>query len=438
MLYHLFRWLTKEGIKFPGSGLFEFITFRVLLAVILSLVITTVFGKRLIRFLQKKQLGETVRDLGLAGEQQKKGTPTMGGIIIILAILIPTLLLANLDKVYIRLMILCTLWLGTIGFIDDYLKIRSKRLAQAKGADYKKGDSDGLAGRFKIFGQVMLGIIVGATLYFNQNVVVQREVYNPDIKIVKDSLLISGQKLMSDSFSIVTIDGKQHLFVKVKSPIATIPFVKTHEFNYAKLLPASWQGYTYILYIIIVIFMVTAVSNGANITDGLDGLATGVSAVIGIGLGIFAYVSGNIKLAEYLNIMYIPNLGELSIFIAAFVGACIGFLWYNSYPAQVFMGDTGSLALGGIIAALAIIVRKELLIPFFCFVFLVENLSVVIQVSWFKYTRKKYGVGRRVFLMSPLHHHYQKLGYHESKIAVRFWIVTILSVVVAIGTLKMR
>ena len=438
MLYHLFRWLTKEGIKFPGSGLFEFITFRVLLAVILSLVITTVFGKRLIRFLQKKQLGETVRDLGLAGEQQKKGTPTMGGIIIILAILIPTLLLANLDKVYIRLMILCTLWLGTIGFIDDYLKIRSKRLAQAKGADYKKGDSDGLAGRFKIFGQVMLGIIVGATLYFNQSVVVQREVYNPDIKIVKDSLLISGQKLISDSFSIVTIDGKQHLFVKVKSPIATIPFVKTHEFNYAKLLPASWQGYTYILYIIIVIFMVTAVSNGANITDGLDGLATGVSAVIGIGLGIFAYVSGNIKLAEYLNIMYIPNLGELSIFIAAFVGACIGFLWYNSYPAQVFMGDTGSLALGGIIAALAIIVRKELLIPFFCFVFLVENLSVVIQVTWFKYTRKKYGVGRRVFLMSPLHHHYQKLGYHESKIAVRFWIVTILSVVVAIGTLKMR
>ena len=438
MLYHLFRWLTKEGIKFPGSGLFEFITFRVLLAVILSLVITTVFGKRLIRFLQKKQLGETVRDLGLAGEQQKKGTPTMGGIIIILAILIPTLLLSNLDKVYIRLMILCTLWLGTIGFIDDYLKIRSKRLAQAKGADYKKGDSDGLAGRFKIFGQVMLGIIVGATLYFNQNVVVQREVYNPDIKIVKDSLLISGQKLMSDSFSIVTIDGKQHLFVKVKSPIATIPFVKTHEFNYAKLLPASWQGYTYILYIIIVIFMVTAVSNGANITDGLDGLATGVSAVIGIGLGIFAYVSGNIKLAEYLNIMYIPNLGELSIFIASFVGACIGFLWYNSYPAQVFMGDTGSLALGGIIAALAIIVRKELLIPFFCFVFLVENLSVVIQVSWFKYTRKKYGVGRRVFLMSPLHHHYQKLGYHESKIAVRFWIVTILSVVAAIGTLKIR
>ncbi|MBC7629814.1 phospho-N-acetylmuramoyl-pentapeptide-transferase [Ferruginibacter sp.] len=438
MLYHLFRWLTKEGIKFPGSGLFDFITFRVLFAVILSLVITTVFGKKLIRFLHTKQLGESVRDLGLAGEQQKKGIPTMGGIIIILAILIPTLLLANLDKVYIRLMILCTLWLGTIGFIDDYLKIRSKRRAQAKGVNYKKSNSDGLAGRFKIFGQVMLGIIVGATLYFNQSVVVQREVYNPDIKFIKDSLLKSGQRLMSDSFNIVTIDGKQHLFVKVKSPIATIPFVKTHEFNYAKLLPASWREYTYILYIIIVIIIVTAVSNGANLTDGLDGLATGVSAVIGICLGIFAYVSGNIKLAEYLNIMYIPNLGELSIFIASFVGACIGFLWYNSYPAQVFMGDTGSLALGGIIAALAIIVRKELLIPIFCFVFLVENLSVVIQVSWFKYTKRKYGEGRRVFLMSPLHHHYQKQGYHESKIAVRFWIVTILSVVVAIGTLKLR
>ena len=438
MLYHLFRWLTKEGIKFPGSGLLDFITFRVLFAVILSLVITTVFGKKLIRFLQTKQLDESVRDLGLAGEQQKKGTPTMGGIIIILAILIPTLLLANLDKVYIRLMILCTLWLGAIGFIDDYLKIRSKRRTQVQGGNYKKSDSDGLAGRFKIFGQVMLGIIVGATLYFNQSVVVQREVYNPDIKFVKDSLLGSGQRLMSDSFNIVTIDGKEHLFVKVKSPITTIPFVKTHEFNYAKLLPASWQAYTYILYIIIVIFIVTAVSNGANITDGLDGLATGVSAVIGICLGIFAYVSGNIKLAEYLNIMYIPNLGELSIFIASFVGACIGFLWYNSYPAQVFMGDTGSLALGGIIAALAIIVRKELLIPFFCFVFLVENLSVLIQVSWFKYTKRKYGEGRRVFLMSPLHHHYQKLGYHESKIAVRFWIITILSVVVAIGTLKLR
>lgn len=438
MLYHLFHWLTQKGIKFPGSGLFDFITFRVLFAVILSLIITTVYGKKLISFLLKKQVGESVRDLGLAGEQQKKGTPTMGGIIIIMAILIPTLLLADLDKVYVRLMILCTLWLGTIGFIDDYLKIRSKRRAQAQGGNYKKADSDGLAGRFKIFGQVVLGIIVGATLYFTPSVVVQREVYNPDINFVKDSLLISGQKVMGDSLNIVSIDNRKHLFVKVKTPITTIPFVKSHEFNYARLLPQSWQAYTYILYIIIVIFIVTAVSNGANITDGLDGLATGVSAVIGIGLGIFAYVSGNIKLAEYLNIMYIPNLGELSIFIAAFVGACIGFLWYNAYPAQVFMGDTGSLALGGIIAALAIIVRKELLIPFFCFIFLVENLSVVIQVSWFKYTKRKYGEGRRIFLMSPLHHHYQKLGYHESKIAVRFWIVTILSVILAIGTLKMR
>jgi phospho-N-acetylmuramoyl-pentapeptide-transferase len=438
MLYHFFNWLAKEGIRFPGSGLFQFITFRVLLAMILSLVITTVYGKKLIKFLQKKQLGESVRDLGLAGEQQKKGTPTMGGIIILLAIIIPTLLLANLDKVYIRLMILCTIWLGTIGFIDDYLKIRAKRMALAKGANYKKSDSDGLAGRFKVFGQVMLGIIVGATLYFNNSVVVQREVYNPNMQFVKDSILKPGDKLMSDSFSIINIDGKQHSFVKVKSTITTIPFVKNHEFNYAKLLPNSWRDYTYILYILIVIFIVTAVSNGANITDGLDGLATGVSAVIGICLGIFAYVSGNIKFAEYLNIMYIPNLGELSIFIAAFVGACIGFLWYNSYPAQVFMGDTGSLALGGIIAALAIIVRKELLIPFFCFVFLVENLSVMMQVSYFKYTKKKYGEGKRIFLMSPLHHHYQKLGYHESKIAVRFWIVTILSVALAIATLKMR
>ena len=438
MLYHLFDWLTKENFRFPGSGLFQFISFRVMLALILSLVITTVYGKKLINFLQKKQLGETVRDLGLAGEQQKKGTPTMGGIIIILAIIIPTLLLANLDKVYIRLMLLCTVWLGTIGFIDDYLKIRARKIAKEKGINYKKTDADGLAGRFKIFGQVMLGIIVGATLYFNQSVVVQREVYNPDFSLVKDSVLRQGEKLMSDSFNIVSIDGKKHLFVKVKSPITTIPFVKNHEFNYAKLLPKGLQDYTYILYIIIVIFIVTAVSNGANITDGLDGLATGVCAIIGICLGIFAYVSGNIKFAEYLNIMYIPNLGELSIFIAAFVGACIGFLWYNSFPAQVFMGDTGSLALGGIIASLAIIVRKELLIPIFCLVFFVELLSVMIQVSYFKYTKRKYGEGKRVFLMSPLHHHYQKLGYHESKIAVRFWIITILCVAMAIVTLKLR
>ena len=438
MLYHLFNWFVKENFRFPGSGLFQFITFRVLLAMILSLVITTVYGKKLIHFLQKKQLGETVRDLGLAGEQQKKGTPTMGGIILILGIIIPTLLLANLDKVYIRLMLLCTVWLGAIGFIDDYLKIRARKVAKEKGIDFKKTDADGLAGRFKIFGQVMLGIIVGATLYFNNSVIVEREVYNPDLQFVKDSVLHRGEKLMGDSFHIVKLDGKEHIFAKVKTPITTIPFVKNHEFNYARLLPKSWEDYTYILYIIVVILIVTAVSNGANITDGLDGLATGVSAIIGMCLGIFAYVSGNIKFAEYLNIMYIPNLGELSIFIAAFVGACIGFLWYNSYPAQVFMGDTGSLALGGIIASLAIIVRKELLIPIFCGVFLIELLSVMIQVSYFKYTKKKYGEGRRVFLMSPLHHHYQKKGFHENKIVIRFWIATILCVMLSILTLKMR
>ncbi len=436
MLYHLFDWLNREGIRFPGSGLFQFITFRVLMAMILSLIITTVYGKKLIKYLQHKQLGESVRELGLAGEQHKKGTPTMGGIIIILAILIPTLLLANLDKVYIRLMVLCTIWLGSIGFIDDYLKIRAKRKAQAQGVSYTKSDSDGLAGKFKIFGQIILGIIVGTTLYFNQNVVVKREVISQAGKTQVP--LGIKEKTTTAKFDTVLIEGKQHVYASVKTPITTIPFLKSTEFNYAKLLPKGWRDYTYILYILIVIFIVTAVSNGANITDGLDGLATGVSAIIGLSLGVFAYVSGNIKFAEYLNIMYIPNLAELSIFIAAFVGACIGFLWYNAYPAQVFMGDTGSLALGGIIAALAIIVRKELLIPFFCFVFLVENLSVMIQVGYFKYTKRKYGIGRRVFLMSPLHHHYQKLGYHESKIAVRFWIITILTVVLAIVTLKLR
>ncbi|MGC4100102.1 phospho-N-acetylmuramoyl-pentapeptide-transferase [Ferruginibacter sp.] len=429
MFYHLFKWLSSAGYKFAGSKLYRFLSIRVILAMILSLVITTVFGRRLIAFLRKKQLGETVRDLGLAGEQQKKGTPTMGGIIIILAIVIPTLLFADLDKVYIRLMLLCTVWLGGIGFIDDYLKIKSKRDAQKKGIAYKKSDSDGLAGRFKIFGQVTLGIIVGATLYFTPSVVVKREIR---------SQIVLGPKERATKFDTVTIDGKRTIYANVKTPLTTIPFVKNHEFNYAKLLPESWRDYTYILYILIVIFIVTAVSNGANITDGLDGLATGVSAVIGLGLGIFAYISGNIKFAEYLNIMYIPNIGELSIFIAAFVGACVGFLWYNSYPAQVFMGDTGSLALGGIIAALAIIVRKELLIPIFCFIFLIELVSVMLQVSYFKYTKKKYGEGKRIFLMSPLHHHYQKLGYHESKIAVRFWIVTILSMIVAIATLKLR
>ena len=437
MLYFIIQWLTKEGLKFPGSGLFQFITFRVLLAVLLSLFITTVYGKRLIRFLHKKQVGETVRDLGLAGEQEKKGTPTMGGIIILLAILIPTLLFANLEKVYIRLMLLCTVWLGIIGFIDDYLKLRAKRIAKEKGIDFKKTNSDGLAGKFKIFGQVVLGIIVGATLYFNPNVTVEREVISANSGfLAKDSIIKKGEKLIADTVRV--FDGKEHRYVRVKTPITTIPFIKTHEFNYSKLLPESLQPYTWVLYIMIVIFIITAVSNGANITDGLDGLCTGVSALIGVCLGIFAYVSGNIRFAEYLNIMYIPNLGELSIFIGAFIGACIGFLWYNAYPAQVFMGDTGSLALGGIIASIAIIIRKELMIPIICGVFLVENLSVIMQVSYFKYTKKKYGEGRRIFKMSPLHHHYQKLGYHESKIATRFWVVTILLVLFSIMSLKIR
>ena len=406
--------------------MFQFITFRVLLAVLLSLIITTVYGRRLINYLQKKLIGESVRELGLAGENLKKGTPTMGGIIIILAILIPTLLLANLNKAYLRLMIFSTLWLGMIGFIDDYLKLRAKRKAQLQGVAYKKGDDDGLAGWFKILGQVVVGVAVGATLYFNSNTKVWREYVG------------ATRPADTTGVKVLRIDNKERFFVEAPEPITTIPFVKTHEFNYSKLLPTALRGLTYILYIIIVIFIVTAVSNGANITDGLDGLATGVSAIIGACLGIFAYASGNIRFADYLNIMYIPNLGELSIFIGAMIGACVGFLWYNAYPAQVFMGDTGSLMLGGIIAALAIIVRKELLVPIFCGVFLIEEVSVMLQVSYFKWTKRKYGEGRRIFLMSPLHHHYQKLGYHESKIAIRFWIVTILCVIVSIATLKIR
>ena len=425
MLYHLMDWLKELGVKFPGSALFQFITSRVLIAVILSLVISAVFGKKLINYLRNKQVGETVRDLGLAGEQQKKGTPTMGGLIIILAILIPTILLADLNKAYIRLMIFATIWLGIIGFIDDYLKLRAKKIAQKQGIAYKKGDKDGLAGWFKILGQVVLGIVVGLVLLFNDNTKVYRD-YTGEVR-PGDSSIISK-----------TFDGKTKYFVVADAPITTIPFVKGHEFNYSKLLPEALRGFTWILYIGIVIFIVTAVSNGANITDGLDGLATGTSAIIGACLGIFAYASGNLRFAEYLNIMYIPNLGELSIFIGAMIGACVGFLWYNAYPAQVFMGDTGSLTLGGIIAALAIIVRKELLIPIFCGVFLVELLSVMIQVSYFKYTKKKFGEGRRIFLMSPLHHHYQKLGYHEAKISIRFWIVTILCIVFAVVTLKIR
>ena len=423
MLYHLFEWLRAEDVNFPGVELFRFITFRVLMAVILSLFITTVYGKKLIRYLQKKQIGESVRDLGLAGETQKKGTPTMGGIIIILAILIPTLLLANLTKVYVRLMIFSTIWLGAIGFIDDYLKLRAKKLAQQQGIAYKKGDKDGLAGWFKVFGQVALGITVGATLWFNSNVKTWREFTGPNPPATSHK---------------VEINGKERVFVDTKNPVTTIPFVKGHEFNYAKLLPAALRDYAWILYILIVIFIITAVSNGANITDGLDGLATGTSAIISTCLGIFAYASGSLVFADYLNIMYIPNLGELSIFIGAMIGACVGFLWYNSFPAQVFMGDTGSLTLGGLIASLAIIVHKELLILLICGVFLVEVLSVTLQVSYFKYTKNKYGEGRRIFLMSPLHHHYQKKGYHESKIVTRFWIITILCAVVSIVTLKLR
>ncbi len=436
MLYYLFNWLSKE-FHLSGAGLFQFITFRAVMSVILSLLIATLYGKRLINLLKRNQIGETVRDLGLAGEQQKKGTPTMGGIIILLSILIPVLLFADLDKVYIRLMILCTIWLGFIGFLDDYFKLKARKSAQQKGEKYQKKDKDGLAGLSKIIGQVGLGIIIGVTLYFNSNVVVEREIISDTNG--KEINIRPGEKTLNEITRMR--DGKEVRFARVKTPITTIPFVKTHEFNYSKLI--SWIGpgaenYTWLPYIIIITFIITAVSNGANLTDGLDGLAAGVSAIIGAGLGVFVYVSGNYILADYLNVMYIPNLAELSVFVGALVGACVGFMWYNAFPAQVFMGDTGSLALGGIIASLAVIVRKELLIPIFCGVFLVENLSVVMQVSYFKYTRKKYGEGRRIFLMSPLHHHYQKKGFHESKIAIRFWIITILCVLFSIATLKIR
>ena len=438
MLYYLFTWL-KQQFNMSGAGVFQFLTFRIAMAILLSLVIAAIYGRRIINILKKKQIGETVRDLGLAGEQQKKGTPTMGGIIILLAIVIPTLLFADLNKVYIRLMLLCTVWLGVIGFLDDYLKIKARKAAQSKGEKYQKKDKDGLAGILKIIGQVGLGIIIGATLYFNSNVTVEREMLGPNLNRAE---LHPGERFARDSNIVIhTINGVPVRYVKVQTPITTIPFVKSHEFNYSWLI--SWLGkgsekFTWIIYISIVTFIITAVSNGANLTDGLDGLAAGVSAIIGAGIGVFTYVSGNVNFAGYLNVMYIPNLGELSIFIGAFVGGCIGFLWYNAFPAQVFMGDTGSLALGGIIASLAIIIRKELLIPIFCGVFLVENLSVILQVSYFKYTKKKYGEGRRIFLMSPLHHHFQKKGIHENKIVFRFWIITILCVVSSIITLKIR
>ncbi len=436
MFYYLFNWLNKS-YQIPGAGLFQFISFRIAMAVVFSLLIATIYGKRIINILKRKQIGESVRELGLQGEQQKKGTPTMGGIIILVSILIPTLLFANLDKVYIRLMVLCTVWLGIIGFLDDLFKIRARKAAVSKGEAYKKKDSDGLAGISKVIGQVGLGAIIGLTLYFSNAVTVEREIFSTG-----NANLQRGESLAKDSNIVIRkLDGEYKRFVKVKTPITTIPFVKNHEFNYSRLI--TWMGagaekYTWIIYVLIVIFIVTAVSNGANLTDGLDGLAAGVSAIIGAGIGVFVYISGNYVFADYLNVMYIPNLGELSIFVGAFVGGCIGFLWYNAYPAQVFMGDTGSLALGGIIASLAFIVRKELLIPIFCGIFLVENLSVIIQVGYFKYTKKKFGEGRRIFLMSPLHHHYQKKGFHENKIAFRFWVITILLVVASLVTLKIR
>ena len=413
MLYYLFEYLEKE-FQFPGASLFGFLTFRAAIAIIMSLLISTIYGKRIISFLQRKQVGETIRDLGLDGQAQKAGTPTMGGLIIIFATLIPVILLAKLDNVYVILLLITTCWMGVIGFIDDYIK-------------KFKNDKEGLKGRFKILGQVGLGIIVGATLYFNDNVT------------IKEKLPLSEQQeLIASNPNISSFK----LFKKEeKSTKTTIPFVKGNEFDYASLI--TWispklKPYSWVIFIFAAIFIITAVSNGANLTDGIDGLAAGTSAIIVLTLGVFAWVSGNIIFSDYLNIMYIPRVEEITIYIAAFVGALIGFLWYNAFPAQVFMGDTGSLTIGGIIAVIAIAVRKEWLIPVLCGIFLAENLSVVMQVSYFKYTRKKYGVGKRIFKMSPLHHHFQKSGYHESKIVTRFWIIGILLAIISIVTLKIR
>ncbi|WP_340154224.1 phospho-N-acetylmuramoyl-pentapeptide-transferase [uncultured Winogradskyella sp.] len=413
MLYYLFEYLEQE-FQFPGASLFGFITFRAAVAIILSLLISTIFGKRIIRFLQRQQVGETIRDLGLEGQVEKAGTPTMGGIIIILATLIPVLLLAKLENIYIILLIVTTLWMGTIGFIDDYIK-------------KFKNDKDGLKGKFKVLGQVGLGIIVGATLFFHQDVT------------LKEKLPIQQQNEIRAENP--NVQASKLFKAEEKSTKTTIPFLKDNEFDYSDLI--TWispglEKYTWIIFILVSIFIITAVSNGANLTDGIDGLAAGTSAIIVLTLGIFAWVSSNIVFSGYLDIMYIPRAEEITIYIAAFVGALIGFLWYNTYPAQVFMGDTGSLTIGGIIAVIAIAVRKEWLIPILCGIFLAENLSVVLQVSYFKYTRKKFGEGRRIFKMSPLHHHYQKSGYHESKIVTRFWIVGILLAIITIVTLKIR
>ena len=406
MLYYIFQYLDK-AFDVPGAGVFQYITFRSALAFILSLLIATIYGKKIINYLRNQQVGETVRELGLEGQTAKAGTPTMGGIIIILATLIPVLLLAKLNNIYIILLIVTTIWMGVIGFIDDYIKI------------FKK-DKQGLKGIFKVIGQVGLGLIVGTVLYFS-----------PDVTVRKDTLT-----------SRVKIENNiKPADLEEKSTATTIPFLKNNEFDYAEVLSFmgdDYKDYAWLIFIPMVILIITAVSNGANLTDGIDGLAAGTSAISVLTLGLFTFVSGNIIFSDYLNIMYIPNSGEMTVYIAAFVGALVGFLWYNAYPASVFMGDTGSLTIGGIIAVIAISIRKELLIPVICGIFLAENLSVMIQVSYFKYTKKKYGEGRRIFLMSPLHHHYQKKGYHESRIVTRFWIVGILLAIFSLVSLKLR
>lgn len=407
MLYYFFSYIDQQ-FDFPGAGVFQYISFRAGAAAVLSLLITITFGAKLIGYLRRRQVGEDIRDLGLEGQMQKKGTPTMGGLIILAAILIPTLLFAKLDNVYVILLIITTVGLGLIGFLDDYIKV------------FKK-NKEGLAGRFKIVGQVTIGLIVGLTLYFNADVVVGEK--SPAVREVEASLVAPGQGTTMNY---------------VKSTKTTLPFIKDNELDYGQILPFVDANYTWMVYVLVVILIVTAVSNGANITDGIDGLAAGTCAIIGLTLAIFAYLSGRVDFSSYLNIMYIPNLGELVIFCTAFVGACLGFLWYNAFPAQVFMGDTGSLSLGGIIAVLALAVRKELMIPLLCGILVVENMSVIMQVSYFKYTKKKYGEGRRIFLMSPLHHHYQKKNIHESKIVTRFWIVGILLAILTLATLKLR
>ena len=411
MLYYLFEYLDR--LDFPGAGVFQYISFRAGMAAFFSLLITIIYGKSLINYLRKKQVGEDIRDLGLEGQMSKKGTPTMGGLIIIAAILVPTLLFSKLDNVYIILLVVTTIWLGLIGFLDDYIKV------------FKK-DKKGLAGKFKIVGQVGIGLIVGVTLYFSDQVVV-REVSTRQINEVR------ANEDQGNEDANATVAYKD-----VKSMKTTVPFFKNNELDYNNILPFIPDDYTWIIYTLVVVAIITAVSNGANITDGIDGLAAGVSGIIGITIAILAYLSGRIDFSNYLNIMYIPNLSELVIFCTAFVGACLGFLWYNAYPAQVFMGDTGSLTLGGVIAVLALAVRKELLIPVLCGIFLIENLSVVIQVAYFKYTKKKYGEGRRIFLMSPLHHHYQKMNIPEAKIVTRFWIIGILLAIATLATLKLR